>query len=422
MNDLWYAAQVALRNLRNYPVQSALTVLVAGLAVAVTITVVVLSDAVRQGVITASDAFGVLVIGPKGSAQQLALNTILLQDVPVGVMDMGAYEELLIRNPNLVIVPLAMGDNIGNIPIVGTNASFFKLRRALDSPPAFQPTAGRLFTANFESVLGAEAARLLGLRVGDSFYSSHGAMRGLPGDVHNKQAYTVVGILARANSPYDRAVFTTVESVWLAHEAPQGVDPSFLARPRTDTQTAIRGKVTAALVLPFGVSLNEIYRISQQVNNGTAAQAIFPGAQLGELFNLLNQGQAILNVVGGVALGMASLTVLLALYGATLARQQSIAVMRSLGAKRRMVFVITLLEAIWLAFFGVLFGAALGHVVAALIGSAFTQNSAIPIETRILWQPELVLLLIPILLGAVSGLLPAALAYRLNVVEKLFGV
>lgn len=418
-----YAAQLAIRNIRLRLVQSLLTILVVGLAVGLTIVVVVVADAVRNGVVRASDGFGVLVVGPKGSSQQLVLNSILLQDAPVGVMSSEVFTELEQSEPTAVIAPLAMGDNVNGALIIGTDQNFFQLRPSAGEPPLFKMAGGRLFTSDFEAVLGSEAARGLTLQIGDRFYSAHGFGRGLSTDVHKQTPYTIVGVLAPTHTPYDRAVFTTVDSIWTAHAGESGAagaqtNPG--AEQALDAMTAVRGQLTAALVMPYGLPLSEIYTIAQETNNGTLAQAVFPGAELGKLFNLMDSGQVILQMIGWLTLAMASITILLSLYAATLARQQEIAVIRSLGANRVTVFIMTLLEAIALALAGVVLGLLLGHAIAAELGQLITQRSAIVVETRILWQQELVLLLLPLLLGILSGLLPAIMAYRVNVIERLF--
>ena len=46
-----------------------------------------------RGIIRASDPFGVLVVGAKGSGQQLVLSTLLLQGLPVGNIDGHIYAE-----------------------------------------------------------------------------------------------------------------------------------------------------------------------------------------------------------------------------------------------------------------------------------------------------------------------------------------
>lgn len=412
-----YAAKLAAQNVQARRAQTILTALVVGIAVALAVNIVVLADAAQRGITRAADAFGVLVIGPKGSTQQLVMNSILLQDSPIGLIDTRIYEELQTRTPNLLVAPLAFGDNVARFPIIGTTEAFFQLRRSFNEPPVFQTAAGRFFQEEHEAVLGAEAARILGLTLGDQFVASHGIMRGLESDQHEEHPYTVVGILGRTYSPYDRGVFTDLESVWETHDL--GVDDAFVGRPRADTQTSVRGKVTAALVLPFGITLNDIYRIAQEVNNSPDAQAAFPGAELGELFGLLSQGQTVLNGVAVVALIMASLTVLLSLYSTTLARQGAIAVMRSLGASRAAIFAMTLFEAAWISLVGVVIGAVLGHLSAAVLGRLLAEQSAIPIETRILWAVEVPMLLVPVVLGVIAGILPAIMAYRVNVVAHL---
>lgn len=176
--------------------------------------------------------------------------------------------------------------------------------------------------------------------------------------------------------------------------------------------------VTALLVKPTGfIEANEIWR---ELSLGTEAQAAFPGKELGSLFDLFRQVQELLTVVGYRAVGMAALTVLLAIYSATTAREQAIAVMRSLGADRWRVFRIVLFEALLITLVGAIVGRLLGYAAAALIAIGITQQSAIPIPIQFLPGLEPLLWLLPIGLGLVAGLLPALLAYRVDIVEKLF--
>lgn len=420
ITHLQYATFLAVKNIRTRAVQSLLTVLIVGLAAALGVTVAVLADGVQRGIIQAADAFGVLVIGPKGSAQQLVLSTILLQGVPVGLIDESAYAEITRQYPNVRIAPLAFADNIGGLTIIGTDANFFQLRRSPSEPPAFQAVQGRVFTAPFEAVLGSEAATRLGLRIGDRFNSAHGVSgRTLESDVHTEFDYTVTGILAPTGSPYDRAVITSIDTIWTTHDALNAIKPGFRVDPAADDEKLVRGKVTAALIIPFTSSYTDIYRISQTINNGVVAQAAFPGQQLGGLFDLLSQSTQVLDAVRWLALVMAGLTVLLSLYGTTVARLNAIAIMRSLGANRASIFLMIVIEAVGLTALGVLFGVITGHLTAALIGNAITRQSAIPVITRVVWDQEWVLIVVPILIGLIAGLIPAARAYRLNVVETL---
>jgi putative ABC transport system permease protein len=207
-----YPLSLAWRNLRAHPVQTAITIVVVSLALGLFVTIAVLGDAIRQGVIRASDPFGVLVVGAKGSGQQLVLSSILLQGQPVGNIPYAIFEELAADERVQTAVPLALGDNIGGARIIGTDNSFFALTGPRGEPSPFVLADGRLLEQDFEAVLGATAATQLGLGLGQTFVSSHGVERGFEPDEHD-DPFTVVGILQPSGTPYDAAVFTTLASI-----------------------------------------------------------------------------------------------------------------------------------------------------------------------------------------------------------------
>ncbi|MDX1992530.1 MAG: FtsX-like permease family protein [bacterium] len=411
-----YDFGLSWRAMRAHPVQTLIPACVVALAIALSVAVFALSDGIRRGLILASDPFGVLVIGAKGDSQQLALNTILLQGLPLGTIPYTTYETLAADSRVQLAVPLAKGDNIGGAPMIGTNASFFQLRRSLNAPLAFQLLEGELFDADFEAVLGSRAARSLGLRVGDEFQAAHGFRFGLAGDTHEAH-YTVVGILEPSQTPYDGAVYTTVGSIWKAHEETE-LPTNNVIDSLSREQAGADERLTSVLVLPVGFI--EQNQLMQEYYLSTDAQAVAPGEQIGGLFDLLRQGERVLGAVGYLVLGMAALTVFLALYSVTLTRQQDVAIMRSLGGSRVSVFRMVLFEALFITLIGALLGRVLGYLAAFLIGAFYTQQSAIPIPIRYLMTLEPVLWVLPLSVGILAGLLPAARAYRVDIVEKLF--
>jgi putative ABC transport system permease protein len=420
-----YELKIAWRNLLNRPVQTVVTITVIALALALAVTVTHLNDALQRGIIRASDPFGVLVVGAKGSGQQLVLSTLLLQGLPVGNIDGHIFAELRDDRRVALAVPVALGDNVGGARIIGTDRRFFELRPSLQEPTSFALAEGRLFEADFEAVLGSRAATELGLRVGDRFQPQHGVERGLEGDNH-AEVHTVVGILQPSLTPFDNAALTTVDSVILMHAAAESlseaaaehVDELHDEVASDDHDHVAGGQVTAVLVQPTGfIEANELWR---EFYTGAAAQAVFPGRELGSLFDLLNQGQEILIVVGYLAAVMAALTLFLAIYSATESRQQLLAILRGVGASRRTVVLVVLVETVLIALLGALLGRVLGYGAATLIAAEITRQSAIPLSVSYLGNLEAALWLAPLLLGILAGLLPAWRAYRVNVVEKLF--
>jgi putative ABC transport system permease protein len=407
-----YDLTLSWRNLQARPVQALIPLLVMALAIALTITVLALGEGARRGIVQASDPFGVLVVGPKGDGQQLVLNSILLQGLPLGTIPYSIYEELRQDERVRLVVPLAKGDNVGGAPAIGTNLDFFQLRTEVNAPPTFQLQTGDYFHEDYQAVLGNRAANDLGLTIGDTFRAAHGLGSTLASDLH-ENVYTVVGILEASGTPYDNAVYTTINTVWQVHET----EETDALSPFVIGEAGASNRLTSVLVQPVGfVEQNQLW---QEYYTRTDAQAVFPGQELGALFDLLRQGEQILTIVGYMVFGIAALTVFLSIYGATVSREREIAIMRSLGGKRSNVFRMVIFETLILTIAGSLLGRIFGYGLAWVIATVFSERSAIPIPIAYLTTLEPFLWLLPLGVGVLAGLIPAAMAYRVDVVEKL---
>ena len=481
---MMYDLQIAWRNIRNRPVQMLIPVLVVALAIALSVSVFALSDGAEEGIVQASDPFGVLVIGSAGSGQELVLSTVLLQGNPIGNIPYNVYENLRDDGDRVQLaVPLAMGDSYEGARIIGTDLNFFELRSSRQSPPAFQVAQGRLFempedhagddhsddedhaddehTADHsddedhaddehtadrsdedhadedhdhgevevvEAVIGAKTAATIGLSIGDQFFGTHGIGPSIAENTHDHIAYEVVGILQPSGTPYDTAIYTPIQNVWRVHQdEPEDDDglnlagvpgltgltapPETAAAPETD-------EVTAVMVLPTSfVAQNQL---AQEFYTDPTLQAAFPGEELGNLLGLLNQGQAVLEIVGYLMLATAGLTLFLSMYSAVLARQQAIAIMRGLGSNRASIFRIIIFETLMVSVAGALFGRLLGYGLAWTIASVYSAQSAIPVPIRFLPELESVLWALTVGVGVLAGLVPAVMAYRVDVVDRLF--
>lgn len=437
---MMYDLGIAWRNIRNRPVETFVPILVVALAIALSVSVITLADGGEKGIIQASDPFGMIVVGSSGSGQQLVLSSVLLQGNPIGNIPYSVYEELEADDARVrLAVPLAFGDNVGGKRIIGTNQNFFEIRRTQLDPPAFQIAEGRLFNDyslsgddfQAEAVLGSQAARDLDLTIGDQFFGAHGVSSSIAENVHENLRYTVVGILESSRSAYDQAVYTQIRSVWDAHadtqhqagsedDASAGDLPS-AGRTTLTTEVGaapLRNEVTTVLVLPTGFI--EQNQIAQEFYLDPTLQAAFPGQELGNLINLLNQGQQLLNIIGYLVLGIAALTLFLSMYSAVLARQQSIAIMRGLGSSRNNIFRVIIFETLIVSILGALLGRVIGYALAAVIGTVYSAQSAIPVPIAFQADLESVLWVLSIGVGVLAGVVPALLAYRVDVVENLF--
>lgn len=78
-----------------------------------------------------------------------------------------------------------------------------------------------MFAAPFEATIGSNVARETGLKIGDTFISTHGFDQKAEGDEdghHHDSPFTVKGIFEESNCAIDNLILTSVESVWMVHE------------------------------------------------------------------------------------------------------------------------------------------------------------------------------------------------------------
>jgi putative ABC transport system permease protein len=393
------------RNLRSRWGANTLTAVAVALAVALSLAVPMVLLGLRQGSEQAAQIFNLLVAA-KGSPTQVVLNTIFLQESPVGNIPYALYQKLKADNRTRSAIPLGFGDNINGFPIVGTTTEFFQLRDKLTDPPFYRLESGRIFEnkQNFEAVLGAQAARLSALRVGDRFQSAHGVVPTIEEDQH-ESSYTVVGILAATGGPGDRGVYVPIEALWQEHG-----------------QDINQRQVTAVLYTP--TKLGYVYQLAAELESdrylpGAAAQGVFPGAVLGRLLDLLGQGRSGYAVLGALVLLLSLATVAVNTFAAALAGGRNLAVLRAIGAPAHLVLVLTLLEAFAVTLIGVIIGIVLAIVGAWLASFVVSQNVGFLLP--FVWPQwsdiGLALLLLPV--AVVFAIAPALAASRKSPLEEL---
>ena len=343
-----------------------------------------------------------LVVGAKGSPMQLILSGVFHLDVPPGNVPLKAVRELEKNALVGSLIPISLGDNFRGFRIVGTS---------LDYLTHYQATLaqGRLWGAPMQVVLGATAARKLGLGLGDSFAGSHGL--GASGHPHGDNPYTVTGILASGGSVLDRLILTDTASVWKVHEDYTAVDDDdrrVLEEEREVTLALIRYKTPMAAV-----------SLPRYVNTSTDMQAAAPALEITRLLSMLGIGTDVLRAFAAVLLLTAGLSVFIALWSAVRERRADLALLRMLGAPPSKVAALVLTEALWLGLLAAVLGLAGGQALAALIGWMLQLDNSLLIG-GLVWPAEL--LLVPCLALGVSlaaAVLPTLGAYRVSVFELL---
>lgn len=442
---------VAVRNLAEKPLQNLLIGLIVAAAVMLSTVVVMLSQGIQAGLVKATEPFD-LIVGAKGSPYQLVLNTVFLQDSPVGNISHEEYEKLAKNSMVEAAVPLGFGDSFRGHRIVGAGTGIFSHAIKKGQPAWLQVSEGKAFDAPFEAVLGAKTAKDLGLKVGDTFVSVHGTVE-TNAEQHAHSPYTVVGILKPVEGPYDQAILVSIESIWKVHEhGHEAADGKMAAALPVNAETQgisqeehdhanrddhekdhehdqdhdalaeehehnhAEGAVTAVMLKPKGYA--EAMRLYQQYQKDAAVQLLFPAQVIVRLFSFMGQGEQVLNLIAWAVLAMAICTVALSVYWSSLSRVREKVILRVLGAKTGDLFIIVFTEGAILSVAATLAGLAGGHGLFVLLASSLLQHTAITVPTG--WSmAEIYLGLLAVCASLVASAIPALLTYKADLAEYL---
>lgn len=146
-----------------------------------------------------------LIMGQKGSALDLVLNTLYFTLKPPERISMGEADRVDASGLAYAI-PVYNRFVARGFPIVGTTLDYFAFRQ-------LDVAAGRMLAVLGECVLGATVAATLGLEPGDTLMSAPENPFDLAGVYPLKMH--VVGVLRSSHTPDDRAVFVDIKTAWV---------------------------------------------------------------------------------------------------------------------------------------------------------------------------------------------------------------
>ncbi|MBI2923702.1 MAG: ABC transporter permease [Planctomycetes bacterium] len=408
---------IVRRNLAQHALSSTVTALASALGCGLVIAVVVVREQAHDAFVGGPVGFDA-VLGARGSQLQLVLNTVFHLETSPGNIPWSMYEDVR-KDPQVELaIPYALGDNYRGWRIVGTTPEIFtrfeyrKGRRFQAQP------GGRFFDPKLrEAVIGSLVAQRTGMRVGTAFHPQHGVADDREG--HHEEEYVVVGVLEPTNSPSDRVIWIPIEGIFrMGGHVLHGAGETFVPQP--GEKIPEEAKEVSAVMLKLRTPMAG-FRLDQKINReGTAATLAWPiGKSLAELFEKLGWMDRVLALVAWLVMAVAAASILASLYNAMNERRRDFAILRALGAKRRVVFSAILLESTAIAGFGALGG--LGISTALIAGAAHVVRSQTGVVIQVFaFHP--VQFLAPaamVALGALVGIVPALKAYRTPVAENL---
>ena len=295
-----------------------------------------------------------LVLGAKGSALDLVMNTLYFGDEVPELITMEASEQVMGTDLALPI-PVYVRFRARGYPIVGTTLDYFDFHD-------LKVAEGRGLAMLGDCVVGATVAERLGLKPGGSLVSSPENLFNLAGVYPLKMK--VVGALEKSHTSDDLAVFVDVKTAWIiqglghGHEDVSKTKDTTVILKRTEKNVTASAKlfhyteiteanldsfhfhgnlssypITAVIAVPYDTKSGTILR-GRYLSREAAHQIVKPedviDGLLQNIFRIKNVLDAVISVVG-----LATILALVLVFALSLRlRQREIQTIFKLGCRR----------------------------------------------------------------------------------------
>ena len=411
-------AGLAVKSLRNRKLTAALTVVSIALAVVLLLGVERIRSEARESF--ASTVSGTdLIVGTRANPVQLLLFSVFHIGNATSNIRWDTYVAIASRPEVASSIPISVGDSHRSFRVLGTSLDYFEhFRYARDH--RLELASGKHLEGLHDAVLGAEIARALRYKVGESIVIAHGTGE-VSFSLHEDQPFRVVGVLAPTGTPVDRTVHVSLEGLDAIHAGHDEADPSAAAQGSVQPPGGALARRTISAFL-VGLKSRSAALAMQRFVNEYAPEpltAVLPGPTLQEVWELVGAAEKTLLAVSGLVVIVGLVGMLVALLTSLSERRREMAVLRSLGARPSHVFGLILGEAALLTLAGIALGLAVLYP-GLLAGRAWLE-SRFGLHIGAGWPSihELGLIISVTVAGVLIGLVPAYRIYRYSLADGM---
>lgn len=282
-----------------------LTVIAITLSVAMLLGVERLRGAARESFALSVSGTD-LVVGARTGPVQLMLYAVFRIGDATSNMGWASYQAVADMPQVAWAVPLSLGDSHKGFPVLGTTTAYFEhFRYGFDRPLVM--TQGRPFSGSldgvFEAVLGSEAARTLGYRLGQTVTLSHGSGAVMLPE-HKDKPFRVVGILAPTGTPVDRTVHVSLQAIEAIHlDWQAGVPmPGFAIPPELVRKFDLTPREVTAVLVGLH-NRGAVFRVQRSINayRQEPLVAVLPGVALDQLWQVVGIAERAMLAITGMS-------------------------------------------------------------------------------------------------------------------------
>ena len=397
--------RLSIKNIFNKPLSSAISLALLVLGIGIISLLLQLNSLIKDQM--NNNLKGIdMVVGAKGSPLQLILSSVYHVDSPTGNISLAEAEKISKNRMVGSSIKLLYGDNYKGYRIVGAEKKFIELYNGIIKE-------GREWNSPYEVLIGSKVYQKLKINLGDELISSHGLRES--GESHDDESFKVVGLLKPSNSVIDQLIITSPQSVWNIHETHDHDDED---EHEHDHEHEHDDREITAMLIKFKSPMN-IIQFPRQINENTNLQAAVPSYEISRLFKLFGFGIETLSYLAYIIIIVSGFSLFINLFNSMNERKYEMALIRTLGASRFQLSIMIIFESLILTILGFILGLLFSRFGVMFVSSLMEESLNYNLNSFKILIEEYWLLVMSVLIGLISSLIPVIRVYKMNISKIL---
>lgn len=354
-----------------------------------------------------------LIVGARTGSLNLLLYSVFRVGSATNNLSWESFEDIS-SNPQVDwAIPISLGDSHKGYRVMGTTSDYFE-HFSFGNKRYLSFNQGDAFEGVFDVVIGSEVAAKLEYSLEQELVLSHG-MADTSFSVHDDLPFKVVGILEPTGTPVDQTLHVSLEGIEAIHLGWQnGIRIPGLGI-RNDQLGQVELEPESITAFMIGLKSRMVtFSVQRQINDysNEPLMAILPGVALSELWQMMKMLENTLRLISVLVLIAALLGLSAMLLASIRERYREIQLLRVIGASPKFLFLLIELEALIITTLSAFLGALLLYLCLIFAEGFLASDFGLYIETSILSENTLYLLLLIIVSTMIAVAIPSLSAYR----------
>ncbi len=422
--------KLALKNIMHKPLNALLGILLFTLGVGLVDFLIVMDHQLKEK-FQKNLAEIDLVIGAKGSPLQMILSSMYHIDNPTGNISLESVKAF--RNPKHPLIsntiPLSIGDSYNGFRIIGTEEKILETYKT-------ELVDGAMWKEDFDVVIGSSVQKRLGLKLGDTFHSSHGFVMEDHTMHDDVSPFKVVGILGSSGSVLDQLILTNTSSIWAVHgieghdhgdghdhedEHDHDHDHADDGHAHDDLEAELPEEleITSLLVQFKNKKSYQALNMLRGINENTDLMAASPALELNRLYDMMGVGTDALRNLALIIALVSALSIFVSLFNSLKERKYELAIMRVMGGSQGKLFSLMSWEGLIIGILGTLSGILAAHIFMEVFAGVLEHKYKYPFTGLNFYKEEIVLVVVALLIAFLASVIPAIKASRIDIHNTL---